>query len=113
MIAILLPAIPVLVASALYGEEVERLSGNYPAASVIGMILGALYLLLATISLLLYYLAHCIPWKLRHVIGWIFAVVGILITFLALAYIAQAAFWLLLGSLIKPEQILPFASGMF
>jgi hypothetical protein len=106
-----MPVMPLLTAALLYGYSVFYVSGIFPALAIIAIIIIAIYVLMAIGCLFLYYIDACIPWRLRWIASWPFWFSGIVICFLSTTYVVHVAYWLVFGALLRPDTILPFASG--
>jgi hypothetical protein len=52
-----------------------------------------------------------IPWKFLPYSAYPLKAATIFVLFLSTAYLTHIFFWILLGALIRPNDILPFASG--
>eukprot|EP01122_Echinamoeba_exundans_P001715 TRINITY_DN11722_c0_g1_i1.p1 TRINITY_DN11722_c0_g1~~TRINITY_DN11722_c0_g1_i1.p1 ORF type:complete len:873 (-),score=146.80 TRINITY_DN11722_c0_g1_i1:354-2972(-) len=109
-LVIVLPAIPVAVAMILYNNSVVRLSGSMPATTYVGMIVLACFILLGGTNLIAYYLDWCFPRRLRPFIAWPFSAFFIVMLAGSITYLTHLAYWLVLGSMLRPDLILPFCS---
>jgi hypothetical protein len=111
MVVVWVPVLPLLTAALLYGYSVYYVSGIFPALAIIAIIFIGIYILMALGCLLLYYIDSCIPWRLRWIASWPFWISGLGVCFLSITYCVHVSYWLLLGALLRPDTILPFASG--
>lgn len=110
---ILLPCAPLLCFLGI----LESSSQHYDDVSVLDVlpavlvaVLG-LYLLVATAYTLLYYMD--IAWQKRRWVGRSFQVLYMVVTALAIVYTTNCILWLLVGALLRPNDIFPYAGAMF
>lgn len=109
-LVIVLPALPVAVAMILYNNSVVRLSGVVPATTYVGIIILGCFLVAGATSLIAYYLDACFPTRLRTIVSYPFSAFFILMMMGSTTYLIHVAYWLVLGSMLRPDLILPFCS---
>jgi len=117
-IVVALPAVPLITVSIVYWNSRIKWTDpdvpdkyNIPAPSLALLIICLVYLIIALIKLFIYYINydvnrfHIIPRKVFRIIY--FAAL-IIISFGSLAYVLLIIMWIILGSFVNTDQVLPY-----
>eukprot|EP01117_Protostelium_nocturnum_P006803 TRINITY_DN2443_c0_g1_i5.p1 TRINITY_DN2443_c0_g1~~TRINITY_DN2443_c0_g1_i5.p1 ORF type:complete len:921 (-),score=276.62 TRINITY_DN2443_c0_g1_i5:97-2859(-) len=99
---------PLFVMTSLYKYSIRSYTGITPWATLFwGFGICTAYLLIAFACLFLYYLEIGI---INRYLTWALGICTTIMMFIDLCFIINVLYWVLMGSLIKPARILPFAS---
>jgi hypothetical protein len=102
--------VPIVLSGALFQAAIAAEYGStagVPAFSIICYTVAATYGLIALVYLLIYYAQ--LPWNVMKVFSWVFSAATTVIFVLDALYLVNLSYWLILGALIKPNAILPYA----
>ena len=113
MCAASLPIFPVFIATSLYGQGIAYLDKERTEIVTVGQIATLVYLALSFVQLLMIYLKDQLKkWQVAYAAAaWFFFTIRVGVITLAFLYLAHVIYWLVLGALVKPDDVLPFTTG--